>query len=170
MKKQILYPDFYGRIFSTTMDLVILAFLISIIEPLIRQPFCMWLLQEIISKNHLDPSNYQALNEFFKSYTPLNASDAKSILLCQISTPVIQLVLLATYIIFFYFKFGRTPAKFIMRTKIVDQETLQTPTRWQFIKRALASIVYPFGIWFAIFSKRKQTLHDMISNTMIIKS
>jgi uncharacterized RDD family membrane protein YckC len=82
---------------------------------------------------------------------------------------LVQMIALCFYFIFFWSKFGTTPAKYLFGIKICDAETLEKPSLKACIKRMLALITYPIGIWFIIFSKNHQALHDKIAKTIVIK-
>jgi hypothetical protein len=170
MKKQISYPDFITRVFCTTLDLLILACLVAVIDPFIRKPSCLFALRDIIANNNLDASNLAAMDAFFQSYQFSGQSDMNALLLCKIITPLTEIVMLIAYMLFFWLKFNQTPAKIILRLKIVDKNTLQSPSKKQFIKRLLVSPFYLIGIWLAIASKQKQTLHDLVAGTIVIKA
>ncbi len=170
MKKQIIYADFYTRAFSTTIDLMILALINSVIDPFIRAKSCIFSLSDIIATHGLKADNIKALGEFFSSYQPQNDKEFYAIMFCHIFTPLVELMVLSAYMLFFCSRWGKTPAKFIMRLQVVDENTFGCPSIWQVCKRLLASAFYPIGVWFAVFSKRKQTLHDLISGTVVVKS
>lgn len=74
------------------------------------------------------------------------------------------------YFIGFWIYWSATPGKMIMHMKIVDENTLQQPTKWQLIKRFFGYLTALFGIWSIIFSKQRQALHDKIAKTVVIKS
>ena len=169
MSKQISYPDLITRVFCTSLDLLILAFLLTAVDHVIRKPSCLFALKDIISSNNLDANNLPALEKFFNTYKFITQKDTIALLLCQIITPISQVILLAVYVLLFWFKWGQTPAKIFMRLKIVDKDTLQKPSKYQLIKRLAITAIYPISILFAIFNKKRQTLHDLISGTVVIK-
>ena len=119
MSKQISYPDFITRIFCTSLDLLIIAFLVTAIDPIIRKNSCLFSLREIIASNNLDVNNLSALEEFFSLYKFTSQDDAMALLLCKIITPISEIIFLVVYVLFFCFKWGQTPAKIIMRLKIM---------------------------------------------------
>jgi hypothetical protein len=169
MSKQISYPDFITRVFCTSLDLLIIAFLVTATDPIIRKHSCLFSLKEIIASNNLDSSNLPALEEFFSTYKFSSQNDAMALLLCKIITPISEIIMLIVYTLFFWFKWGQTPAKIIMRLKIVDKTTLQKPSKYQLIKRLAFTILYPLSILFSIVSRNKQSLHDLLSDTTVIK-
>jgi len=169
MSKQISYPDFITRVFCTSLDLLIIAFLVTATDPIIRKHSCLFSLNEIIASNNLDASNLPALEEFFSAYKFSSQNDVRALLLCKIITPISEIIMLAAYTLFFWYKWGQTPAKIIMRLKIVDKTTLQKPSKYQLIKRLAFTILYPLSILYAIVSRNKQSLHDLLSGTTVIK-
>ena len=82
---------------------------------------------------------------------------------------LVQMITLWSYFIFFWYKFGTTPAKYLFGIKICDAETLEKPPLKSCIKRMFALITYPIGIWFMVFSQNHQALHDRIAKTIVIK-
>ena len=75
-------------------------------------------------------------------------------------------------IIFLWTKFGATPGKMHFGAKIVDADTLGPPTRKQLVIRYFAYTLSIFsfflGFLVAAFNKKGQTLHDYLSNTMVV--
>ena len=170
MKKQLVYPDFISRVFCSTFDIMIIALFTSCIDHLIRKPLCLLSLQNIITLNNLNTNNIQELEQFFSNYRPESQSDIQALLLCKFVPSIIESILVGIYTIFFWLSYAKTPAKFIMQMKIVDRNTLEKPSKSQFIKRLFAMALYPIGVWFALFNKKRQTLHDIIAGTCVIKS
>jgi uncharacterized RDD family membrane protein YckC len=67
---------------------------------------------------------------------------------------------------------GMTLGKFIMKIKTVDLATGQTPTFvqafWRASVRLISEIFFYIGFLFAFFSPLHQTLHDKLSNCVVI--
>ena len=66
---------------------------------------------------------------------------------------------------------GATPGKMLISAKIVDAETLATPSTGQLIGRYFAYIVSCFlmlGFIWVAFDKRKQGWHDKLAGTVVI--
>ena len=80
-----------------------------------------------------------------------------------------QLFFIGAYMVLFVYKFGTTPGKMIIRSKVVDANTLETPTLVQLVKRFLVSCFCLIGIWFILFTKRKQSMHDKAAGTLVVK-
>jgi uncharacterized RDD family membrane protein YckC len=68
---------------------------------------------------------------------------------------------------------GRTPGLRSQSLKVIDLNTLQSPSLFSIIFRNLTlilTIIIPFA-WFAIFFRKdRRTLHDYLSNTCVIKA
>jgi uncharacterized RDD family membrane protein YckC len=83
---------------------------------------------------------------------------------------IINFALVAAYFIGFWIYCGATPGKLIMHMKIVDAITLGKPNKCQLVKRFCGYVLVLVGIWFILFSKQRQALHDKIAGTVVIKS
>lgn len=77
------------------------------------------------------------------------------------------------FVLFWIYKSG-TPGKMLIKLKIVDETTLEAPTKIQLIIRYLAYFVsfIPFCIGFAwvAFDGKKQGWHDKIAGTVVIST
>ena len=173
MKKQIIYPDFISLIFSTALDLSLFA-LIAI--PILQ--FCYFYLMFFCYKDFFYAHNIDihnpnemlrsTINEDFYQY--LQAGNFNKYIFFTISIFTTNLLVIGSYFVgFWYFK-GATLSKMFLRMKIVDAATLNRPTLKQLIKRFLGYLTSPIGIFFILFSSRKQALHDKIAGTVVIKS
>ena len=69
---------------------------------------------------------------------------------------------------------GATPGKKIMKIKIIDAESFETINFKQAVKRyggyILSSVPFLIGFAMVLFTKKKQTLHDKVSNTVVVYS
>jgi len=173
MKKQIIYPDFIARIFSTALDLSLYAF-ISI--PVSQ--FSTLNLTKIFFKNYFADNNIniQDPNEMLRSlmtqkfYLYLESGNLNKIYLLTVSIFISNLFIIGTYFVGFWYYKGATLSKMFMRMKIVDATTFSRPTFKQLVKRFLGYLTSPIGIFFILFSSQKQALHDKIAGTVVIKS
>ncbi|MES2215288.1 MAG: RDD family protein, partial [Pseudomonadota bacterium] len=82
---------------------------------------------------------------------------------------LISFVLLSFYFIFFWYKMGWTPGKYILGLRVVDADTLERISLYQSIKRFIWYALALISIWFIIFTKKHQGLHDKIARTIVIK-
>ena len=75
-------------------------------------------------------------------------------------------------VIYFWHHTGATPGKLLLECKIVDATSLQTISWKQALIRLPAYLVSMLpaylGFLWMIWDKRKQTLHDKLSNTVVL--
>lgn len=80
-------------------------------------------------------------------------------------------VLVVTIIFWEKFK-GATPGKKVVNIKIVDANTLEELSNKQAITRSLgyipSTLLLGLGFLMIIFTKRNQSLHDKLANTVVI--
>jgi hypothetical protein len=114
------------------MDMLLLAMLVAVLDPWLRKTTCLWSLQDIIKESGIDSSNTLELQKFFSTYQPKQL-DAQGFLLCKFIPPILELLIFSIYTLGFWIFCLRTPAKFVMRLKIVDHKSLAAPTKWQLI-------------------------------------
>jgi len=173
MKKQIIYPDFISRIFSTALDLSLFA-LVAI--PILQ--FCFFGLMIFFYNDYFHKYNIDLHNqtEVIRSvmsqefYEYLKAGNFNKYILFNITIFLTNLTVIGSYFIGFWYYKGATIGKIFMRMKIVDAITFARPTFKQLIKRFLGYITFPIGIFFILFSSQKQALHDKIAGTVVIKA
>ena len=84
----------------------------------------------------------------------------------------IMFVLLFIYEFFFWIKFDTTPGKWLLSTKMVDADTLQSPKPKQYVKRFLYYFVSTIPLYLGFFainwSPKKQAWHDRFTNIVVI--
>lgn len=169
MKKQIFYPNFIPRIFSTAVDMCILSVVFSPVMGIVQKQFFLWKFKPYLISHGIDASDsgaiYDALNSpDFQSYMTLgNFLSYTSIVL------FVQAVLMGTYFIYFWSQKSWTPGKYITGMRVLDETTLEKMTVWQGVKRFLGTALFPVSILFILFSDKRQSLHDRIAGTVVIK-
>ncbi|HJD56145.1 MAG TPA: RDD family protein [Rickettsia endosymbiont of Pyrocoelia pectoralis] len=173
MKKQIIYPDFIARIFSTALDLSLLAFIAIPISQfcsinLMRLFFYEYFINNNINLHNPDEMLSSIVTEEFYKY--LASGNLDKYTLFTVSIFVINLLVIAIYFVGFWYYKSATPSKMFLRMKIVDAASLSRPTLGQLVKRFLGYLTFPVGIFFILFSSQKQALHDKIAGTVVIKS
>jgi len=85
---------------------------------------------------------------------------------------LVQGLLPALAVIVFWRYRGATPGKMLISAKIVDAETLGTPSTGQLIGRYFAYIVsciFMLGFIWIAFDRRKQGWHDKLAGTVVIQ-
>ncbi|WP_341791978.1 RDD family protein [Rickettsia endosymbiont of Gonocerus acuteangulatus] len=173
MKKQIIYPDFIARIFSTALDLSLFAF---IAIPILQ--FCFFYLMVFFYNDYFQSYNIDLHNQSKvlqsvmsqEFYEYLKAGNFNKYILFNISILLINLTVIGSYFIGFWYYKGATIGKIFMRMRIVDANDFNRPTLKQLIKRFLGYMTFPIGIFFILFSSQKQALHDKIAGTVVIKA
>lgn len=161
MKKQIIYADLIPRLFASTLDLALLAIISNPVTTFVSWKLSLYLFKVNITNITIDSLRVSELAEYI---------DTKSLLLYILLVFIMNFLITGTYFVGFWTYCSATPGKMIMRMKIVDAETLEKPTKWQFVKRFLGYITIPLGIWFVPFSKQHRALHDILSGTAVIKN
>lgn len=80
-------------------------------------------------------------------------------------------ILVVTILFWKQFK-GATPGKKLLNIKIVDAQTLKDISNKQAITRSLgyipSTLLFGLGFLMIIFKKNKQSLHDILANTVVI--
>jgi len=85
---------------------------------------------------------------------------------------LVQGLLPALAVIVFWRYRGATPGKMLISAKIVDAQTLGTPSTGQLIGRYFAYIVsciFMLGFIWIAFDRRKQGWHDKLAGTVVIR-
>lgn len=185
LKKQIRYGGFHVRACATLIDLfcsmLLLVPVLRLISPLIYgkiSPFTLF-----------QPIAYDAAKEMTASQQPPSIVRFVEYIIHDPRTyqyfvvegglwriaidQILQITIFIGIYLFFWLKFSATPGKFAMSLRIVDADTFGVPTRKQFVIRLLGYILsmLPLGIGFfsLAFNKRKQSWHDKLSHTVVIK-
>ena len=170
MKKQIIYAPLIPRIFAMTIDSVILSLVLTPIMFFISYNIFLHLFSDFFITYGVNTADKDAIAvalkmpEFATYFSPTRFFTYYCIPF------LLNSFFLGAYFIFFWSKFGATPGKMLMRLKIVDANDFTTPTTRKLVKRFFGYITALFGIWTIIFSRRKMAVHDMIANTVVIKS
>jgi uncharacterized RDD family membrane protein YckC len=169
MKKQIIYPKFISRLFSTTLDFILLSIIVTPIMRYVSRYIFILVFKNFLTihniyiRNYIDIASVTQMKEFMQNITGINLLYYSSlIVLCNVS-------LTGAYFILFWIYRGATPGKMILNFKIVDSETMDNATKYQLIKRFFGCFLAPIGILFILFTKRNQALHDKIASTVVIK-
>ncbi|MDR0774506.1 MAG: RDD family protein [Rickettsia sp.] len=161
MNKQIIYPKLIPRLFASCLDSFLLSIFTTPITHFMSSKLSLFFFKASIADILIMGSTKP---ELVQNIT------ASSVLTLFILMFIINFALAATYFIGFWIYFGATPGKMIMHMKIVDAITLGKPSKWQLIKRFCGYVLVLVGIWFILFSKQRQALHDKIAGTAVIKS
>ncbi len=161
MKKQIIYPNLIPRIFASTLDLFLLSIIATPITSFISFKLSMFLFKVNIAEITIMTIQNQQF---------AHTINFSSMVIYIILIFIMNFVIIGTYFVSFWIYYSATPGKMIMHMKIVDAVTLEKPSKWQFIRRFFGYMTVLFGVWFIVFSKQRQALHDKIAGTVVIKS
>ncbi|WP_341756630.1 MULTISPECIES: RDD family protein [unclassified Candidatus Tisiphia] len=161
MNKQIIYPKLIPRLFASCLDSFLLSIFTTPITTFILSRLSLLFFKANIADIIIMGSKKPEL---------LQNVTASGVFTLFILMLLINLALVATYFIGFWVYCGATPGKLIMHMKIVDAITLEKPNKCQLIKRFCGYVLVLVGIWFILFSKQHQALHDKIAGTVVIKS
>lgn len=124
---------------------------------------------EILAQNDIDVRDSEAMFHFFSS--PEMAGQLSYYDALEVSIPmmIVHMLTLAIYFIGSWHYIGCTPMKYMLGMKVVDAETRGKPKFINLIWRFLGYSLFVFGIWFIIFTKKKQALHDKLGKTIVVK-
>lgn len=177
------YPGFQARMMATLIDLTLVALLFT--------PIFMLVGNILFGDNSPAEMISQASNEIveiyedkgtkidFLTYVKQNPKYYNYFykeygFMKMVIYQFLQFFTFITLILVFWFKKQTTPGKMCLSMKIVDATSMQKPTHKQLIIRllsyAISAIPLFLGVIWMIFNKKKQTWHDKISNTLVIKT
>jgi hypothetical protein len=165
-EKQIIYVKFIPRLFTAMLDFYLLALILLYPMAYISKKIYIYMFRESILKNNIDLNNNAAIGKLLSSQ---DFMISMSMFKAFIILGLIQFFIISFYFIFFWHKFSTTPIKFIFGMKIVDSVTLSNLSIKSCIKRMFGLLLSPIGIWYIIFTKERQALHDKIAGSIVIK-
>lgn len=155
------YASFNSRIFAALIDLLFSTFLVIALvqlRPLFFSPPPIDSISRLQLGVELSADDRHQLNSFFIQVLFEN---------------LLQIVFLSAVVVLFWIWYEGTPGKMLMKMRIVDAETGNTPTKKQLIKRVFGYIfsMLPlgFGFFWVAISKRRQGLHDIFAGTVVVQ-
>ena len=171
-KTQIRFPSFISRFFAFIIDMAVLVLLTMPLSRFMNFYLYRWRLSDYFALHNVDITSLEAMaqsmaSQEFMSYAASEGGPA--ILPIFAINCAMQLVLMAFYLTACLYYKAMTPGYFIIRSRIVDEFSLGTPSLWQLVKRFIALGFFFIGIWTILFDDKKRAWHDKISNTIIIK-
>ena len=128
-----------------------------------------FLLQEIFFKNSTDYKvsiHWKRFINFIIDYSPATMGFNLLRENCRCDEAYLIFLALFFYFILFEGLFGRTPGKFISRTKVICTKTNKIPSFFQIVSRTFIRFV-PFE-WISFLSNRPIGLHDSITGTKVV--
>ena len=170
MKKQIAYPKFIPRLFSMTIDLVILSIVLTPVMNIISRYVFIYAFYQFFVDFSIDIHNTQTMLEAVKMPEFASYISALRFFGYMAVLFILNTLFMGIYFVFFWHKFGATPGKMIMRMKIVDASDYSRPSIYRLCKRFCGYITIIIGIFNMLISKTGQATHDKIAHTVVIKS
>ncbi len=169
MRKQISYPKFIPRLFAAILDFLLLLLILNPVMSFVSHRVFIYKFKEFFTDYDINAFAYQ---EFMAAVQ--SPEFAKFITLGEFVTYLIivnaiSIMLTGIYFVSFWYYFGSTPGKFIMRMRVVSENNFAKPSIFALIKRFIFYVTAVIGIWSILFSKKGQALHDKMSKTIVIK-
>lgn len=171
MQKQTTFPKIIPRLFSSIIDFMLMTLLLMPISSFCSKILFVNMFKEYLINNGIkitdDNSIYTVIysEKFASQY--LGSSDLVYYMLTNASIP---LTMIAAYFISFWYYTASTPGKYVLAMKIVDEKDMKaTPSLYQCVIRFLLAPLGFVTIWFSLLSSKRQTLHDKISKTVLVK-
>lgn len=177
-QKKDTIPTLTSRLFAAIIDCTIV---IIILYPI--QNFILGLVYEVPPTTELSKilnSSAQETKLFSQFITNLQHNQKLRQFIAQgkfkivITIQVLQLIVLASYVLFFWTKYQATPGKMLISAKIVDAKTNKKPTIMQCVTRLFSYTIsiIPLFIGFLIvpFNKQRKAFHDLIANTKVVST
>ncbi len=171
MQKQLLYPKIIPRLFSSIIDFMLMTFLFMPFSHLLTSILFVNMFKEYLIHNAIKITDASSITTVLMSeeFTNRYFGTSEMMLYIFINTAV-PLFIITMYFCCFWHYMGSTPGKYILGIKIVKENDIKSsPTMGQSIIRAITSPIGFILIWFSLLSSRRQTLHDKISGTLIVK-
>ncbi|MCM8766502.1 MAG: RDD family protein [Candidatus Omnitrophica bacterium] len=160
--KELKYANLFFRLLALIIDIFIF--------------WCIYSITFRIFFPFANPDYFENLiNNFYSG--KIDFSDAFVIIIKTFIFLVIFFLIFSLYKILVVGKFGASLGKMIVGIKILDENGNRISFRTAFIREVVVKqIIYPIfffisflGYLWAIWDKRKQTWHDKIARTIVIK-
>jgi uncharacterized RDD family membrane protein YckC len=171
-QKQIIYPTFSSRIFAGILDLCLISFIAGPLLSYLHNQMIITEFADYFHRMQLDVSDPTTLISALKTkefIAFMSDEGYYSSVKIGLTSLFLQLFCIALYNILSIYKFGTSFGKFIIRSKVVDMSSLQKPNLTQLIKRCVLALLAFIGFWSILFSSKRQSFHDKIAKTIVIK-
>ncbi len=171
MKKQICYPDLIPRIFSSSIDWAIMYTLLGSISDFFVKIVFVQIFKEYIIRNAIKITDVESVIKVMYSakFIEENASSPNLFYFMGVQM-LFGMAICGLFLIYFWHNFGLTPGKYILGMRIRREDNMDAfPTIWQCVKRFISYPTSLIGIFFILFTEKKQAWHDKIAGTVIIK-
>ncbi|APR99185.1 RDD family protein [Wolbachia endosymbiont of Folsomia candida] len=160
----ICYVTGLRRYLSVLLDLIIIVLILQ---------FCSQALNQIFMRSE----DGKILSQIAAKYPMVELSAEEKIvqnrlIKLMILNQIVQSAMLFSYVAYMWIRFAATPGKLLLGMRVVDSNTFEKMTLKQATKRFFSIIlsVAPLflGFIWANFSKRCQTWHDKIADTVVV--
>jgi hypothetical protein len=169
-KKQVSYPQIFSRLLSAMLDMTILTFLTSPLMEYVSLRLFKANFGEYAKLNNLSLEGRNDMESIIRSQGFMDQTAIEQYVYFFGEYMIFQYLLFSIYFIFMWTKFGTSVGKFLFKINVVDYRTLSKPTLISSVLRYIGYTTAPIGIIVALFNEERRTIHDMVSNTMVIKS
>ncbi len=177
-----LYASFNSRLMANLIDFLIIGILLwplcailsgfiygDLLPGQVLNNVAQELSESLKSDKNLDIWLFIKNNPQFNNYFVIQHGFIKIII-----DQLLQLTFLSCIILYFWIKKQATLGKTCLGIKIVDAKTLGKPSTRQLVIRLLSCILSALplfmGIIWIIFDPKKQSWHDKIAQTLVIKT
>jgi len=175
---RIIYAGFWSRFLAFVTDVFMIGIPIVLVimmtfgyETLKNQPGFMDGVNDALAKNEAQQKGLDQMPT--QENLDTNTTESNPVQMNQPDFTIffITLALWAVVILSFWYKTGQTPGKKMARVILVDAVSFKKPSFIQLIMRFTFLIMPIFAfisIVLMLFTKKKLTLHDLISRTTVI--
>ncbi len=169
MKKQIIYPKIFQRVFANTLDFLMIVMITNPIMYVVSKLIFMMTFSDFIYKYNIDLSEYTNMLQFINhpEYHTFFTIGAFLKYLSLVS--LVNILLLALYFCLSWYFYGTSVGKAFMRIKIVNYEDHGRISFMNCLKRFIYSIFFFFTIWFIYLDHDRRAFHDKMAGTLVVK-
>uniref|UniRef100_UPI003341943D RDD family protein n=1 Tax=Wolbachia endosymbiont (group B) of Pilophorus perplexus TaxID=3066160 RepID=UPI003341943D len=161
----ICYVTGLRRYLSVLLDLIIIVLFLQFCGQALNQLFMSSESSKILGQI---AAKYQMQVPLSAEETAMQSKLIKLLILNQI----VQFIMLFSYVVYMWIRFGATPGKLLLGLRVVSAQTFEKLTLKQAIKRFFSFILSTaplfLGFIWANFDKRCQTWHDKIADTVVV--
>ncbi|RDD34622.1 RDD family protein [Wolbachia endosymbiont of Cylisticus convexus] len=161
----ICYVTGLRRYLSVLLDLIIIVLFLQLCGQALSQLFMSSESSKILGQI---AAKYQTQVPLSAEETAMQSKLIKLLILNQI----VQFIMLFSYVVYMWIRFGATPGKFLLGLRVVNAQTFEKLTLKQATKRFFSFILSTaplfLGFIWSSFDKRCQTWHDKIADTVVV--
>ncbi len=158
-RKKVVYASFGARLLALIIDLLILSLLYWGVSLLLPRNFFLTM--------------YQPLRGF-SNWTPSMIPYALPYITTFISANILHMLINYGYAVLLIGSRGQTVGKQLVGIKVVNQRNRQIPGYFSaFLREAigkfLSGLIFGLGFFWMLWDTQKQTWHDKIAGTVVIR-